>query len=99
MSFKAVKVVSSMPYWLAFSYVKSKIGPASMACFFLYSGESGLSSGRGAPAGPAGGVAAIVDLRLAASAAVNPFALAGDIAPPFMPQEGVVVIGLAFGVS
>lgn len=98
MSFRAVNVDSSMPYWRAFSYVKSRIGPAVIACFFLYSGVSGLSSGRICPGCVCGGgAAAIAALRFAASAADKPFAVCEGTAPPFM--VGMTGFGFAFGVS
>ena len=69
-----------------------------MACFFLYSGESGLSSGLTWPGGAAGGgVAATVARRFAASAADNPF-VCGCTAPPFMELD-MTGLGFAFGVS
>jgi hypothetical protein len=59
------------------------MGPASIACFFLYSGESGLSSGR-VPGAPVVGEPALTcALRLRASDADRPFGFAGDVALPF----------------
>ena len=91
-SFNAVNVDSSIPYVLAFSKVRSNMGPANMACFFLYSGESGLSSGRiGCPG--VGPVEFICALRLSASDAVIPFGFVGDVAVPFKTR----VLTLTFG--
>jgi hypothetical protein len=84
----------------AFSYVSSKIGPASRACFFLYSGESGLSSGR-VPGCPVGGAPALtVALRLSASGADIPLGLPGDVALPLGTRVETLTLGeWPFGVS
>ena len=100
MSFNAVKVDSSMPYVLAFSKVRSNMGPANIACFFLYSGESGLSSGR-VPGCPVGGTPAfIAALRLSASDAEMPLGFPGDVALPFNVRVVTFIFGaFPLGVS
>ena len=100
MSFNAVNVDSSMPYALAFSYVSSSMGPASMACFFLYSGESGLSSGRCPGTGGTACPLFIACLLFIASAAVSPFGFAAAAAPFCIGARiGVTIVGCPVGVS